>query len=67
MNSTTKAAKQRFASLLWLCAVPVFAFELGRQSLTFTGSKLDWFVLSGKIFVLGVGLYEASKGIRNAP
>jgi hypothetical protein len=67
MNSATKAVNQRLASLLWLCAVPMMAFGLGRQSLTFTGNKEDWLLLSGNIFALGVGLYEASKGIRNAP
>jgi len=66
-NSITKPSNRLLASGLQLCAVPLFAFLLGRQSVTFSGSRTDWIVLGANVVCLLAGIREVTKAFRTEP
>jgi hypothetical protein len=61
---TSAAVDHRSIAARFFAAASIFAFLLGRQSATFTGTTSDWigFVLNAA--ALASCLYEASKRLR---
>lgn len=63
LDSTTKSA--RSADILQLLLVPLMAFLLGRQSLSFTGTPAAWIALVCNMMVLAIALYGAIRLVRS--
>jgi hypothetical protein len=66
MNSPTKTANERSGALLQLAVIPLLACQLGRQSMTFSGSATAWFILACNVVALGISLYCAADAIRKS-
>jgi hypothetical protein len=66
MNSPIKTANERSGALLQLAVVPLLAYGIGRQSMTFNGSASAWFLLACNVIALGISLYYAAEAIRKS-